>query len=67
MVTKTQASSFASKVIGHVRFGFAAGCEAVALPRRQPPDYFRGYAPGPGLALRIYWPKRPHQGHSPKM
>ena len=27
--------SFASKVMGHVRFGFAAGCEAVAMPRRQ--------------------------------
>ena len=25
---------FASKVIGHLRFGFAAGCEARAPPRR---------------------------------
>ena len=27
-------TSFASKVMGHVRFGFAAGCEAEAMPRR---------------------------------
>ena len=36
--------SFASKGMGHVRFGFAVGCEAVAMPRRQRPDYFPGYA-----------------------
>ena len=30
--------SFASKVMGHVRFGSAAGCAAVAVPRRQRPD-----------------------------
>ena len=33
--------SFASNVMGYVRFGFAAGCEAVAMPRRQQLDYFR--------------------------
>jgi hypothetical protein len=27
--------------MGHVGFGFAAGCEAVAMPRRQQPDYSR--------------------------
>ncbi len=27
--------SFASKVMDHIRFGFAAGCEAVAMPRRR--------------------------------
>src|SRR5882724_5040250 len=28
---------------------------------------FPGYAPGPGLALRIYLGRRPHQGRSPKV
>src|ERR1700694_2390705 len=32
----------ASKVMGHVRFGFAAGCEAVAMPRRQQARLFLG-------------------------
>ena len=41
-------SSFVSNVMGHVRFGFAAGCEAVAMPRRQQPEYSWGYAPGSG-------------------
>ena len=30
--------------MGHVGFGFAAGCEAVTMPRRQQPDYSPGYA-----------------------
>ena len=41
--------------MGHVRLGFAAGCEAVAMPRPQLSRFFPGYAPGPGFALRIYW------------
>src|SRR5436190_24120921 len=49
--------SFASKVMSHVRLGFAAGCEAVAMPRQQHPALFAGYAPGPGFALRILWAK----------
>jgi len=40
-----------------VRFGFATGCEAVATPRRQQPDYFPGYALGSGLAPGIDWAK----------
>jgi hypothetical protein len=36
------------------------------MPRRQPPDYFRGYAPGLGLALRIYWAKGRTQGIAQK-
>jgi len=32
-------NSFVSKVLTVVRFGFAAGCAAVAMPRRQQPDY----------------------------
>ena len=47
----------ALKVMGHVRCGFAAGCAAVAMPRRQQLDYSPGYAPGSGLAHRIYWAK----------
>jgi len=38
------------------------GCEARALPRRQQWDVLAGYAPGPGLALRIYW-ARPNMAH----
>jgi hypothetical protein len=52
--------------MGHVRFGFAVRCEAVAMPRRQPPDYFRGCAPGPGLALRIYSAKGRTKGIAQK-
>jgi hypothetical protein len=29
----TKVFGFASKVMGHVRLGSAAGCEAVAMPR----------------------------------
>jgi hypothetical protein len=36
----------ASKVIDLVRFGFAAGCEAAALPRRRGAFYISGYALG---------------------
>jgi len=56
---------FASKVMGHLRFGFAAGCETVALPRRRGTFQNLGLCPGCGL-----WPSRsegpsPNQGHSP--
>ena len=37
---------FASKVMSHARFGFAAGCEAVAMPRRRQGFYILGYALG---------------------
>jgi hypothetical protein len=32
---RTVRKGCASKVMGHLGFGFAAGCEAVAVPRRQ--------------------------------
>ena len=32
--------------MGYVRFGFAAGCEAVAMPRRRDAFYILGYALG---------------------
>jgi hypothetical protein len=35
IIVGMQEIGFASKVMSHVRFGFAAGCEAVALPRRR--------------------------------
>jgi transposase len=57
--------SFASKVMGHLRFGFAAGCEAVATPRRTG-QIIPGYAPGSGLALRIYWAKGRTKGLAQK-
>ena len=38
------ATAFASKVIVHLRFGFAAGCEAWALPRRKGCLSSLGYA-----------------------
>jgi len=52
--------------MGHVRFGFAAGCEAVAMLRRQQPDYSRATPPDPGLALRIYWAKGRTKGIAQK-
>ena len=42
---------FAAKVMCHFGYGFAAGCEAVAPPRRNWPDYSGGYAPRVGLPL----------------
>ncbi len=47
---------FASKVMCQVGTAFAAGFEAVAMPRRNRPDYFRGYAPRLGLALGFIGP-----------
>jgi len=39
-----------SKVRRLVGFGFAAGCEAVAMSRQHRPGLFPGYAPGSGCA-----------------
>jgi hypothetical protein len=47
----TDLFSFVSRV--RATSGFAAGCEAVALPRRRCTFYFLGYALGYGL-----WPNR---------
>jgi len=60
------AEQLSSKVMGHVRFGLAAGCVAVAMPGRKLPDYSRAPAPGPGLALRIYGAKHRTRGIAPK-
>jgi len=49
---------FDSKVMRHVRFGFGAGCAAVAVPRRRGLSTF-GLCPWCGL-----WPNKT-QGHSP--
>jgi hypothetical protein len=49
-----------------VRLGFAAGCAAAALPRRQQRDLSPGYARGAGLARRIYWVKV-MKGRSPNL
>jgi hypothetical protein len=51
--------------MGHVRFGFAAGCEAVAVPRRID-AFMLGLCPRCGL-----WPNEseglnPDQGQSPE-
>jgi len=62
----SQAKGFASKVMGQVRFGFAAGCEAVAMPRRQQ-QIIPGLFPWSGLSPSDLFGQRPHQGHSPKM
>ena len=51
-----QRDGFASKVIRMPRFGFAARCEAVAMPRRESPGY-SGYALGVGFAPRLIGPK----------
>ncbi len=57
--------SFALKVGRWCSFGFAAGCEAVAVPRHTRAFLPLGYAPGAGL-----WPNKiqgqsPHEGRSP--
>jgi hypothetical protein len=44
--------SLASKVMRDAEFGCAAGCEAVALPRRELVDFCPGLCPSYGL-----WPK----------
>jgi len=54
-----------SKVIGHLRFGFASGFEAVALPRRHRP-VIPGYARRSGLALQIYRAKGRTKGIAQK-
>ena len=58
--------SFASKVIGYLRFGFAAGCAAVAMPCRNRPDC-SGLCPRLGLSPSDFMGQRPHEGHSPKV
>ena len=55
---------FALKVGRWCSFGFAAGCEAVAVPRRRRPDLFPGYAPGSGFAPRVYWAKGRTRGRA---
>src|SRR6266850_7041850 len=52
---------FALKDLRWFGFGFAAGCEAVALPRRRDAFYIFGLCPWCGL-----WPNKP-QGHSPEI
>jgi hypothetical protein len=56
----------ASKVRCLVGFGFAAGCEAVATPRRRRASYSVGYAPGAAFGL-IDRGQSPNQGHSPEV
>ena len=45
-------------------FGFAAGCEAVAVPHRERPDYFRAMPLVLALPLGLLG-QRPHEGQSP--
>ena len=40
-VAVLELNCFTSEAARHVSFGFAAGCEALALPRRAQPDYCR--------------------------
>src|SRR5688572_30134448 len=62
---KTTLRDFAPNVLFAAAFGFAAGCEARALPRRQQNGLILGF--GPGLALRVCLGQRPHQGRSPSV
>jgi hypothetical protein len=57
---------FALKVMDHVRFGSAAGCAAVAMPRRHQPDYSRATPLVRAWPLKWIGPK-PHQGRSPEI
>ncbi len=47
-------------------FGFAAGCAAVAKPRRQQPDYFRAMPLGWAWPSRTYWAKDRTKGIAQK-
>ena len=58
-------ASFASEVIRDVSFGFAAGCEAVAMPRQRS-HITAGLCPGAGLALRTCWAKGRTEGVAQK-
>jgi hypothetical protein len=64
-VLVTQTASFALKVMDHLSIGFAAGCEAVAMPRRQKPIIF-GARPWSGLSPSDLLGQRPHQRAKPK-
>ena len=57
---------FASKVMSHLRFGFAAGCEAVAMPRRRGRLSTFGLSPSCGLWHNKSEGLSPNQGHSPE-
>jgi hypothetical protein len=52
--------------MSHLRLGFAAGCEAVATPRRNRSDY-SGLCPWFGLNPSGLFGQRPYEGHSPKL
>jgi len=56
--------SFVSKVMSHVTFGFAAGCEGAVPDNRA--RLLPGYALGPGFARRIYWAKGRTKGLAQK-
>jgi hypothetical protein len=51
MQGKTVLFSFALRVLRWCGFGFAAGCEAVAVPRRRGAFYIFGLCPWCGLGL----------------
>ena len=51
----------------HLPNGFAAGCEAVALPRRERPSHFlRGSAPYLTPLLLVYPAEHQTRGRSPQ-
>src|SRR6266851_7443437 len=52
--------------MGHVRFGFAARCAAVAMPRRQQPRIIPGLCPCFGVSPSDLLEQTPHHGRSPK-
>ncbi|MFN2513110.1 MAG: hypothetical protein ABR568_17015 [Pyrinomonadaceae bacterium] len=52
------------KVMSRISFGFAAGCEAVAMPRRTWPSTFLGYALVRPVAQYTEG-LSPSDGHSP--
>jgi len=49
----------------HLRFGFAAGCEAAAIPRRRGAFTFLGYTLGAAFGPNEYEGAKPEPGAKP--
>ena len=59
--------SFAQEVLRWCGFGFAAGCEAVAMPRRMGAFYIFGLSPRCGFWPNEFGRAKVGPGHSPEI